>query len=129
MSSYLLDTHVLLLAAVGSDRLSASARELLVDPDTDLRFSVASIWEVVIKSQLGRTDFRMNPELLRDYARLAGLAEVPVLGEHVLGIMRLPNLHKDPFDRLLIAQARAENLVLLTMDAQVLAYGDGTQRI
>lgn len=129
MKSYLLDTHVLLWAGVGSDRLSASARALLDDSDADLRFSVASIWEVAIKAQLGRSDFKMSARTLRDYARLAGFTEVAILGEHTLGIMSLPALHNDPFDRLLVAQARMEKLTLLTVDEKVLAYGDGIERI
>ena len=129
MSGYLLDTHVLLWAGVGSDRLSLRARALLDDTEVDVRFSVASIWEVVIKSQLGRPDFRMNPEAVRSYARLAGLAEVPILAEHVLGVMAMPRLHNDPFDCLLIAQARAEKLTLLTADRQVLEYGAAVELI
>lgn len=129
MSGYLLDTHVLIWAGVGSDQLSASGRALLESPDSDLRFSVVSIWEVVIKAQLGRSDFRVDPEALHNYARLAGMPELPVLGEHVLGLGLLPRLHNDPFDRLLVAQARAEQLTLLTADSKVLAYGDGIQRI
>lgn len=128
MSGYLLDTHVLLWAGVGSDRLPHATRNLLEDPAADVRFSVISLWETMIKLQLGRADFQIDPEALRAHARLAGLVEVAVTGEHVLALSCLPALHRDPFDRLLIAQARAEGLRLLTVDEQVLAYGEGVVR-
>lgn len=126
MSSYLLDTHVLLWAAVGSDRLPSTTKTLLEDPTADIRFSVVSLWEIVIKLRLDRADFQVDPDALRAHARGVGMGEVPVLGEHVLAVRRLPDVHLDPFDRLLIAQAREEGLTLLTVDGQVLAYGEGT---
>lgn len=128
MSRYLLDTHLLLWAGIGSERLSATTIARLEDPETDVRFSAVSLWEIVIKSQLERADFRVDPEALRAYARLAGMPEVNILAEHVLGVLRLPHLHRDPFDRLLVAQARHENLILLTADENVLAYGHGVER-
>lgn len=128
MSGYLLDTHLLLWAGVGSDRLPPTTRALLEDSAADVRFSVVSLWETVIKLQLGRADFQIDPEALRAHARLAGLIEVEVSGEHVLGVSRLPPVHRDPFDRLLVAQARQEGVTLLTADQQVLAYGDGVER-
>ncbi|WP_187368441.1 type II toxin-antitoxin system VapC family toxin [Ruania zhangjianzhongii] len=128
MSGYLLDTHLLLWAGVGSDRLPRATRTVLEDPAADVRFSVVSLWEIVIKLQLGRADFQIEPEALRAHARLAGLVEVEVSGEHVLAAGRLPAVHQDPFDRLLIAQARQEGLQFLTVDEQVLAYGAGVQR-
>lgn len=127
MSGYLLDTHVPLWAGIGSDRLSPATPSLLNDPGTDVRFSVVSIREAVNKSQLGRSDLQVDPEAIRAYARLSGMRELPVLGEHVLGILALPDLHRDPFDRLLIAQARLEKLTLLTVDQAVLAYGEGVE--
>lgn len=127
MSGYLLDTHLLLWAGVGSERLPARTRTLLEDGSVDVRFSVVNLWEAVIKHQLGRADFRVDAGAVRAYARLAGLAEVTVLGEHALGVRDLPPLHADPFDRLLVAQARHEGLTLLTVDPQVLAYGDSIE--
>jgi len=127
VSGYLLDTHLLLWAGVGSDRLPHATRAVLDDPTADVRFSVVSLWETVIKLQLGRADFQIDPEALRAHARLAGLVELAISGEHVLGVSRLPALHRDPFDRLLVAQARHENLRLLTVDQQMLAYGEGVQ--
>lgn len=124
----MLDTHLLIWAGIGSDRLSSATRSVLEDPSIEVRFSVVSLWEVVIKLQLGRADFQVDPDALRAHARLAGLVELPVTGEHALGVRSLPDLHGDPFDRLLIAQARHEELTLLTVDQQVLAYGGGVER-
>ncbi|MDD9206468.1 type II toxin-antitoxin system VapC family toxin, partial [Georgenia sp. 10Sc9-8] len=98
MSRYLLDTHLLLWAAVGSDRMPAHTRALLEDASADVSFSVVSLWETVIKLQLGRADFQVDPSAVRAHARLAGMGEVAVLGEHVLAVADLPHLHQDPFD-------------------------------
>lgn len=127
MSGYLLDTHLLLWAATGSERLPDTTRALLEDTTTDVWFSVVNLWEIVIKLQLKCTDFHVDPDLLRAHARLAGLGELAVLGEHVLGVRELPPLHRDPFDRLLLAQARHERVTLLTVDEQLLAYGDAVE--
>jgi PIN domain nuclease of toxin-antitoxin system len=122
----LLDTHVLLWAAGQPEKLSESARSLLRAPENSLFFSAASIWEVVIKRSLGRTDFKVDPSRLRKLLVAHGYAELPVTAEHVLRIETLPMLHKDPFDRLLIAQAREEGMQLLTVDASILLYGEPT---
>ncbi|MBN2241409.1 MAG: type II toxin-antitoxin system VapC family toxin [Acidobacteria bacterium] len=122
----LLDTHVLLWAAGQPEKLSESARSLLRTPENSLFFSAASIWEVVIKRSLGRTDFKADPSRLRKLLVAHGYAELTVTAEHVLKIETLPMLHKDPFDRLLIAQAREEGMQLLTVDASVLLYGEST---
>ncbi len=122
----LLDTHVLLWAAGDPDKLSAAARTLLLDQGNRLHFSSASIWEVVIKRGLGREDFRVNPARLRRLLVQNGYGEVPVTADHALGVAELPPLHRDPFDRVLIAQARGEGMLLLTADDQVAQYGEGT---
>lgn len=120
----LLDTHVLLWAAGEPDKLSAAARALLLDEGNSLYFSAASIWEVVIKRGLGRDDFRVDPVRLRRLLVLNGYSEVPVLSDHALAVAELPPLHRDPFDRVLIAQARAEGMRLVTADDQLALYGD-----
>ena len=121
----LLDTHVLLWAAGEPAKLSAAARALLLDEANDLFFSSASLWEVVIKRGLGRDDFRVDPVRLRRLLVMHGYADVPITSDHALALDQLPPLHRDPFDRILIAQARAEGMQLVTVDAQVAAYGDG----
>lgn len=121
----LLDTHVLLWAASEPDRLSESTRVLLLDEANCLHFSSASIWEIVIKRGLGREDFRVDPVRLRRLLVLNGYGEVPVTSDHALAVAQLPPLHRDPFDRVLIAQARSEGMRLVTADDQVGRYGDG----
>jgi len=118
----LLDTHLLLWAAGQPSRLSAAARRLIGDPKNELLFSPASLWEVAIKRALGRNDFQADPRLLRRGLLDNGYAELPILSDHVVAIDSLPPLHKDPFDRLLIAQAIVEGITLLTADAMVAQY-------
>ena len=127
MTGYLLDTHLLLWAAVDSPRLPVRTRSVLEDPAAEVSFSVVSLWEIAIKLGLGRPDFQVDVVALRANARVSGIDEVPVYGEHVLAVRDLASLHQDPFDRLLIAQARHEGLTLLTADPRVRAYGDGIQ--
>ena len=119
----LLDTHILLWAAYEPARLSADARAMLTDPNNTLHFSVASLWEVAIKSALGRPDFTVDAAELRLGLVANYYDELPIESAHVLRLPTLPPLHADPFDRILLAQAMAEGQVLLTADAKVLAYG------
>ncbi len=121
----LLDTHVLLWAAGMPDRLSKSALRLLSSRENSLFFSAASIWEIVIKLGLGRKDFRVDPYRLRRELVAHGYTELPIMAEHALRLESLPPLHKDPFDRILLAQARSEGLFLMTADSAVIQYGDG----
>ena len=125
----LLDTHLLLWAAGDPERLSAESQDLLGDPATELMFSTASIWEVVIKNALGRSDFRVEPRLLLDGLIQNGYSELAVRSEHALAVGRLPPLHKDPFDRILIAQAQVENVTLLTTDDKVACYPGPIQAV
>lgn len=125
----LLDTHLLLWAAGDPRRLSREARALLNEPDNDLTFSVASIWEIAIKRTLGRDDFQVEPRVLRRGLIDNGYVELPIMGEHALAIDALPDLHKDPFDRLLIAQATVEGITLLTSDEQVSNYGGSVRKV
>ena len=118
----LLDTHLLLWAAYKPERLSSAACSLLDDADNELVFSSASLWEVVIKRGLGRADFRTDPRLLRRGLVENGYVELTVTSDHALAVDMLPQLHKDPFDRLLIAQALAEGLTFATSDTQLSAY-------
>jgi PIN domain nuclease of toxin-antitoxin system len=118
----LLDTHLLLWAAGQPERLSPAARGLLADPDNELLFSPASLWEIAIKRDLGREDFRVEPRLLRRGLLDNGYTELPITSQHAVHIDILPPLHKDPFDRLLLAQALSEGITLVTSDAQVARY-------
>ena len=121
----LLDTHVILWAAGEPAKLSGAARGVLLDEANSLFFSAASLWEVVIKRGLGRDDFRVDPIRLRRLLVMNGYADLPITSDHVLALEQLPPLHRDPFDRILIAQARAEGMLLVTVDAQVAEYGEG----
>ena len=118
----LLDTHLLLWAAGEPKRLPKNIRTLLEDMDNELLFSVASLWEVAIKSGLGRRDFRVEARLLRRGLRDNGYSELPIVSEHVVAIESLPAIHKDPFDRILVAQAAVEGITLLTNDPVVAQY-------
>lgn len=118
----LLDTHVLLWAAGEPHRLPVAARSVLENPVNELLFSAANIWEVAIKSGLGRADFRVDPGLLRRGLIDNGYGEIPIRGEHAVQVSTLPALHRDPFDRLLVAQAQVEGVTLLTVDAVVAQY-------
>lgn len=125
MTSYLLDTHVLLWAATGSPNLSERAQRTLSDPGNELWFSVVTVWEIVIKTGLGRSDLRVEPNAIRDRAIRAGYRELPIRGSHALAVAALPPIHADPFDRMLLAQARTEGMPLLTADRKILRYGAG----
>ena len=118
----LLDTHVLLWAAGASRQLSADARGLIEDPENELVYSAASIWEVAIKRGLEREEFNADPRLLRRGLLENGYVELPVSGAHAAAVDLLPPIHKDPFDRILIAQAQIEGLTLLTADEVVARY-------
>jgi PIN domain nuclease of toxin-antitoxin system len=119
---WLLDTHLLLWAASGAARLPAEARALLEDEASTPVFSVASIWEIAIKRGLGREDFRVDPRVLRRGLLDNGYEELPVYGHHAAAADGLPPIHRDPFDRLLVAQAMTEGLTLLTVDPLVARY-------
>jgi PIN domain nuclease of toxin-antitoxin system len=118
----LLDTHLLLWAAGEPRRLSKSARTLIGNPDNELLFSAASLWEVAIKRRLGREDFKVDARLLRRGLLDNGYSELPILSDHVVATESLPLLHRDPFDRILVAQATVEGITLLTVDSQVSQY-------
>lgn len=118
----LLDTHLLLWAAGQPDCLSQTARELIEAEGSELIFSSASLWEIVIKRGLGREDFKVDARLLRRGLLDNGYIELPIASEHVVAIDTLPPLHKDPFDRILLAQALVEGIMLLTADKVIASY-------
>jgi PIN domain nuclease of toxin-antitoxin system len=125
----LLDTHVLLWAAGEPDKLSDEALKLIEAPDNELFFSAASLWEVAIKSSLGRSDFAADARIVRRGLLDNGYSELPVVSEHAVAIVGLPAIHKDPFDRILIAQAMIEGITLLTADAIVAQYAGPIRKI
>jgi len=118
----LLDTHLLLWAAGEPQRLSKQARTLINNPDNELLFSAASLWEVAIKRGLGREDFKVDARLLRRGLLDNGYSELPIISDHVVATESLPLIHKDPFDRILVAQATVEGVTLLTIDSLVSQY-------
>ena len=123
----LLDTHLLLWAGVAETvaanrPLPVQAHAMIANPSNELYFSPASVWEVAIKNALGKPDFRVDPHVLRRALLDNGYIELPITSEHTAGVANLPHHHKDPFDRLLVAQATVEGITLLTNDATLAAY-------
>jgi len=118
----LLDTHLLLWAAGFPEKLSISTRSLLEAQENSLFFSSASLWEIAIKRSLGRDDFQVDPRVFRRGLLDNGYLELPISSEHAVSIDSLPDIHKDPFDRILVAQAMVEGIMLLTSDSLVAQY-------
>lgn len=118
----LLDTHLLLWASGPSERLPQIVARMLDDPENDLVFSVVSLWEITIKHRLGRSDFQVDPRIFRRELLENGYEELPITSDHALGVGLLPLIHKDPFDRILVAQATVEAITLLTSDKIVARY-------
>jgi PIN domain nuclease of toxin-antitoxin system len=125
----LLDTHLLLWAASQPDKLSKAARLLLEDPQNELIFSAASIWEVAIKRGLDRSDFRVETPQFRRGLLDNGYIELGITGQHAVGVDLLPPIHKDPFDRLLVAQAITEGITLLTADPLLAKYPGSVTKV
>ena len=125
----LLDTHLLIWAAGEPRKLPAAALALIDDRANELIFSAASIWEIAIKNTLGRNDFRVDARLLRRGLLDNGYIELPISSEHAVATDSLPALHKDPFDRILIAQAVVEGITLLTVDPVVARYKGPVQKV
>jgi PIN domain nuclease of toxin-antitoxin system len=125
----LLDTQLVLWAAGQPEKLSGDARALLEAPDNELLFSAASLWEITIKSALGRDDFRVEPRVLRRGLLDNGYLELPITSQHAVSVEGLPALHRDPFDRLLVAQAQSEGIMLITADVQVAQYPGPVRKV
>lgn len=126
--NYLLDTHVLLWILVNPDKVPAPMRRLIEDTGNRVWFSAASIWEIAIKHSLAKADFTAEPATIWKAARETGLEELAVTAEHSVGVDALPWLHKDPFDRILVAQTRAAGMKLLSVDPKVNAYFSRARR-
>lgn len=125
----LLDTHLLLWAAGQPDRLSEEARSMITEPRNALWFSAASLWEITIKHGLGRRDFRVDPHVFRRALLDNGYTELPITSQHAIATAHLPHIHKDPFDRMLVAQAETEGALLLTSDEVVARYPGPVRRV
>ena len=127
MLSYILDTHIWLWWTLEPDLLTRKAAETISDPRNQIYLSVASTWEATIKASLGRLSLPGGP---RDFVQQSliqdGFTVLPIMPEHSVGIFDLPPLHKDPFDRLLVAQAISERAVLITQDPLIRQYGVAT---
>lgn len=126
---FLLDTHLILWSVSEPERLSPAAVLLIDDQQHDLAFSVVSLWEIAIKNSLRRPNFLVNIRRLRRNLLDGGFREMPVLSEHAIVLDTLPLRHKDPFDRMLVAQATAEGMTLLTADVILAGYGHPVQRV
>jgi PIN domain nuclease of toxin-antitoxin system len=125
----LLDTHLLLWAAGSPGQLPAAARLLLEDPHNELLFSAASLWEIVIKHGLGRSDFQVDARVLRRGLLDNDYQELAITSEHTVSLASLPPIHKDPFDRILVAQATVEGILLLTTDPVLAQYPGPVRRV
>lgn len=120
--NYLLDTHILLWTLADPDKVPGPMRRIIEDAGNRVWFSVASIWEIAIKHSLAKPDFTVEAATIWKAARETGLEELAVTAEHAIGVEALPWLHRDPFDRLLVAQARTADMKLLSIDRKVNAY-------
>lgn len=125
----LLDTHVLLWALMEPEKLSRDARDAIEDPGNDVLFSAASIWEIAIKAALGRVDFQVDAAEIAHAATESGFTELPIWSAAAAGVAELPMHHRDPFDRLLVAQAISEPASLYTVDPQLEPYTDLVHRV
>lgn len=118
----LLDTNILLWSRITPERLDTAAQTLLTSPDNRLFFSIASLWEISIKRSLNRPDFTVDPALLLRDLLANDYQELGISSAHTLAVMSLPWLHRDPFDRILIAQANIDGLLLVTADSTIARY-------
>ncbi len=119
----LLDTHTLIWHREGDSRLSRTAGRIIADSGNQIVISIASLWEIAIKRSLGKLEITKSPgEILAVY-QSGGAELLPISPEHVMAIESLPHRHRDPFDRMLIAQAKTENLAIITKDAVFSQYG------
>ena len=125
----LLDTNILIWAITTPERLGGQVRATILDPENDILFSAASIWEIAIKAALRRAEFQVHPEAVAEEARDIGFIELPVHSSVTWRVADLPLLHRDPFDRLLVAQAIAEPAILYTADARLPAYSELVKRV
>jgi PIN domain nuclease of toxin-antitoxin system len=125
----LLDTHILLWAALTPERISGGGRNLLEDRENQLFYSAASFFEIEIKRSLGRSDFLIEPSVLQRGLSDNGYSELSISVAHALTLASLPPLHRDPFDRILVAQAMVEGMTLITSDPVVARYQGPVRKV
>ena len=125
----LLDTHILLWVLSTPERLREADRATVLDPANDILFSAVSIWEIAIKPAQRRPEFEARPDAVAAEARDIGFVERPVTAAVAARVADLPLLHRDPFDRLLVAQAIAEPAILCTADARLASYSELVRQI
>lgn len=119
---YLFDTHILLWAAKWPHRLPSQARAIVENAEAEILFSAASLWEIAIKRGLGRAEFQVDSRVFRQALLASSYIELAIEGRHAVAVEGLPTIHKDPFDRILIAQAMIEEIVLITADPIIARY-------
>ena len=119
---FLLDTHILIWAAIAPHKISSELTSLLSDPSNHLYFSSASIWEISIKESMGKKDFKVSTKKLHEGLVENGYKEIKVSALHAMEVIKLPFIHRDPFDRILVATAIWENMPLLTNDSTLSPY-------
>jgi PIN domain nuclease of toxin-antitoxin system len=123
----LIDTHVFLWAVASHSKLSAEARDVIADRENDIYVSAAATWEIVTKVQTGKLKLPMDPTTyIRSRMSALGFSALAITHEHTLALSSLPLTHKDPFDRIMIAQAQIEGLTFITRDARLLIYAVNT---
>lgn len=120
--NYLLDTHVLLWAIQNHPKLSKKAKDIILNPDNELWFSTASIWEIAIKYSAQKPNGFIDPTYFYQILKRNQYKELPIYSNHATAVKSLPFFHKDPFDRMLIAQSHCENLMLMTVDEKIAQY-------
>jgi PIN domain nuclease of toxin-antitoxin system len=127
--TFLLDTQFVIWIPIDDRRISKVARRILTDPANSFLFSAASLWEVAIKRARKRTGFAFDPRAIRQHMLANGYDEMPIEGPHAVAVDSLPLLHRNPFDRLLMAQAIVEGITLLTTDAMIAKYPGPFRRV
>lgn len=125
----LLDTQIALWAIAGSRRLPKGARELILAPESSIWISAATVWEIAIKHALSKASMPVSSKDALRYFRDSGYRLLPVEPEHAGAVESLPPIHKDPFDRLLVAQATHEGITLLTSDPVVAKYPGPVRKV
>lgn len=123
MARYLIDSHIYIWSDNDVDNIPLAIQNVLADPSCEVYFSLVSLWEMQIKTQLGKLYLKKPLDSFIKQLETSGLYPIlPITQQHILALRHLPMIHKDPFDRLLIAQAMVENLTLLTVDEDIIQY-------